>query len=237
MRVVLRSVVPVAVLAVLAVMPAACGGGAAPKTAEEAANLALKAIVEGKADTIKPALPTKGDFEALVKAEGKEAKPGEIDKELAEIEAKVPKALTELQEKAKTAGLDLAQAKLSDITSKEDIDDGVTEVRIEAKVTSGATSGQLSLRAAKLDRGLVMFRPPRLEFMSLCQKAIANVVKVSAGVDNEMAKSINQTFSNGSDNLTAECEKGMNERPEGKAQVECMASAADWAALETCMKR
>lgn len=236
MRSVLRSVALVPALA-LSLLTTACGGGGAPKTAEEAANLAFKAIVEGKADVIRPALPTKADFEELIKKEGKEAKAEKIDGELKEIEEKVPSALTELQSEAKAGGLDLAQAKLTDITSKEDVDDGVTELRIEGKVTSGTNEAQLRVRAVKLDRGLIMFRPPRLETMGLCKKAIANVAKITTGVDNEMAKSMNKAFTGDVAGLEAECEAGVKEKPDQKGQVECMAGAADFAALEACMKR
>lgn len=225
-----------AIVIALATTLTACGGAKAPQTAQEAAELTLKALAEGKIDSLKSALASKADYQEALKKSGEKDKgnePGEIEKEVAELEGRVGKALGEATGTAKDGGFDLAKAKVASVEAKEDKEGELVDVRIEARLESGDKKANLEVRALKLDRGLVIVRPPELELDGLCERALANVINVTTGVDDPMAKALHDEF--GKPETLRSCKDELGKPGSGKAQIECLAGAKDWAAIQACM--
>lgn len=159
----MRPVLAVLVALAASLSIAACGGAAAPQTPQEAAELALKAFVDGKVDTMRAMLPTREDFLEVIEKSGEKDKAAKVDMEVVEVEAKSIRKVSEGAREAKAAGLDLATAKLGPVEVREETKNGVTALDISAKVTAGDKSGRIELDAFKVARGVVLYKRPKLE--------------------------------------------------------------------------
>lgn len=213
-----------------------CGGPKAPESPKALAELVVKALSEGNVETLKAALPTKADFQEAAGKAGEEMPAEKIDAAVAKMNSKVGEEFAEIVAAAKEAKVDWTKVTVGDVEAKEKTKKDLTEYKIRVTVQVGDESREMRLRAAKVDRGLVLTRKPQIEFAGLCEKVVANLLKVAASSGEDFAKKMADEFAGKKDELIGKCKQELEKKPESRKQMECQQDAPDFKAFMSCAR-
>jgi hypothetical protein len=213
-----------------------CGGPKAPESPKALAELVVKALAEGNAETLKAALPTKADLQEAASKAGEEMPAEKIDAIVAKMSAKVGAEFAEILAAAKEAKVDWTKVTVGAAEAKEKVKKDLTEYRITVQLTAGDETHEMQLRAAKVDRGLVLTRKPRIAFGGLCDKVVANLLAVAASSDDAFGKKMAAEFAGKRGELIGQCKQELDKKPESRKQMECQVTARDFKAFMACAR-
>ena len=132
------------------------------KTPDALANLIIKALASGKADGIKAVVMTMSDLEEASGKSDDPIPPDMKDKIFKRMSAGITESFGKLVATSKGAGIDWSKVTMGKIEETKKERGKMVEHKLKVHFTHGDKKHILRLRAAGVDRGLVLTRPPRL---------------------------------------------------------------------------
>jgi len=223
-------------------------GGKAGETAKKTAHPGdPKALVSYLVDAWKKGdpkaldilKPTLADMKEASKKTGEPIPEDKIGDIVAEIGKGASEGFVKSMERASDAKVDWSKVEVGEVEVKDRVEKGLTEHKIKAKLKAGKVEMKLRVRAAKLERGLVLTRKPRLRIVSggggdICGRVVANMKKIAEAASDEKGKMFASMILKEGDKLTAKCKEELQKRPETRKQMECQASAKSMDELMAC---
>ncbi len=137
------------------------------KSADDGLKAILAAVVDGKVDKMKAMIMTEADLDGMLKAAGDkipEKRREGMKGQFPEQRARLDKAFARIVDEAKASKIDLSKLTIANVESKEKEDMGAMIVRVNADLKDGDKAHKIRFQAARIDRGLVFVRPPRIRW-------------------------------------------------------------------------